>query len=129
MSSARPDDEVDTSASPTTDQLVFAEEIPSTTELARKEAVGIASGKLERDEAIRWHLHYGGVVVYWAFILAGVALLAAWVYHLVAPTKYHLLDMQQRFELQTIILSAIGSSFVTAVARKWVKTMDDDGDR
>jgi hypothetical protein len=108
---------------------VRPEQEPPATAKAQKEAAAIAGGKLKRDENIRWHLHYGGVIMFWAFLAAGLALLFTWVYHIVAPQERHFLTAQQRFELQTLVLAALGSSFVTAMARRWSKTLSDDEDR
>jgi hypothetical protein len=110
-----------------TEQIVIRPEItPETTALAQNEAIDIASGKLKRDENIRWHLHLGGIIAFWVGLVVGLLLVLVWAWHLAAPEGWQFLTIQQRFELQTIVLAVIGSSFVTTMAARWARTMDDD---
>lgn len=106
--------------------LVRPESETAPTARAQKEAIDISAGRLQRDESVRTHLHYAGLIALWVFFAVGLGILLVWTYHLVTPESKHFLSLSQRYELQTLLLSALGSSVVTAVGRKWLKAMDND---
>jgi hypothetical protein len=93
---------------------------PQPTPDALKEAAGFSEGDLRRDNAVRTHLHRGGILVYWVFLGVGVILFLIWAWHLGAPDKYRFLTVEQRNDLQMVLLSAVGSSFVTQATQRWL---------
>jgi hypothetical protein len=109
------------------DAIIPSETAPAPTALAQSEAVAFSTGQQQkRAEKIRWHTHYATVLVFWFGVAAALVLFVTWIYHLVTPGRFHYLSTDERFELQTIVLSVVGSSFVTAMAKRWTKTLDDD---
>jgi len=102
-------------------QTVEPEHEPAeATDAARKEAMDFSARNLRRDNSIRTHIHLGGLVVYWSFLSVGVALFLIWAWHLGAPDKLRFLTIEQRNDLQMVLLSAVGSSFVTEASRRWL---------
>jgi hypothetical protein len=103
-----------------TQPVVIPEQEPEASENAQKEAAHFADRNLKRDDAIRTHIHRGGLVVYWAFVSVGIGLFLIWSWHLGAPEKWRFLTVEQRNDLQMVLLSAVGSSFVTEASRRWL---------
>jgi hypothetical protein len=103
-----------------TQPVVIPEQEPEASENAQKEATRFADRNLKRDDAIRTHIHLGGLVVYWIFISVGIGLFLIWSWHLGAPDKLRFLTIEQRNDLQMVLLSAVGSSFVTEASRRWL---------
>ena len=95
-------------------------EQPIPSPAALKEAAGFSEGDLRRDNAIRTQIHYGGIVIYWVFLGVGITLFLIWAWHLGAAEKYRFLTIEQRNDLQMVLLSAVGSSFVTEATRRWL---------
>jgi hypothetical protein len=87
---------------------------------AQIEAARITAGNLRRDESIRRHIHRGGLVIYWIFVIVGVVLFLIWAWHLGAPEKLRFLSVEQRYDLEMVLLSAVGSSFVTDASKRWL---------
>lgn len=85
---------------------------------ARSEAAGFAHGRAESRQK---HLHRAAIGVFWIFVGSFTLLFLIWVFHLAAPTSWRFLTDAQLNDLQTVLLSAVGSSFVTAAAKPWLK--------
>jgi hypothetical protein len=100
--------------------VVVPEQEPDPTPKANKEATAIASGNLKRGEAVKTHIHWAGLTILWSAVTMGLILAVAWVFHLVTPDKWHFLSIEQRTDIQTVLLSALGSSFATTMAKKWI---------
>jgi hypothetical protein len=99
---------------------VVPEEEPAASDNALLEAARFADRNLKRDDAVRTHIHRGGLVVYWTFVSVGVGLFLIWSWHLGAPERWRFLTVEQRNDLQMVLLSAVGSSFVTEASRRWL---------
>jgi len=87
---------------------------------AEKEAAGFQKGDLDRDEAVRTNIHIAGLIVFWVFISTGLLLFLVLAWHLGAPSNLRFLTPEQRDDLQMALLSGIGSSFATLVAKRWL---------
>jgi hypothetical protein len=103
-----------------TDLVVRPEQETAPSENAQTEAARISSGNLRRDESVRRHIHRGGLVIYWIFVSVGIALFLVWAWHLGAPEKWRFLTVEQRYDLEMVLLSAVGSSFMTEASRRWL---------
>jgi hypothetical protein len=103
-----------------TELKINPEQEPASSCDAQKEAAGFQQGNLDRDEAVRTHIHIAGLIVFWAFVIVGLALFIILAWHLGAPSNLHFLTAEQRNDLQMVLLSFIGSSFVTIVANRWL---------
>jgi hypothetical protein len=104
---------------------VEPEREPESTDETRKEAIRFADRNLRRDESVRTHIHLGGLAVYWIFVSVGIALFLVWSWHLGAPERWRFLNVEQRNDLQMVLLSAVGSSFVTEASRRWLHPRKD----
>ena len=104
---------------------VIPEHEPEPSEKAEKEAARFASRNLQRDDTVRTHIHRGGLVVLWIIVSVGIGLFLVWAWHLGAPEKLRFLTVEQRDDLQMVLFSAVGSSFVTNVSRRWLNPKRD----
>ncbi len=66
------------------------------------------------------HLFWGAVVLFWLALLSIVAIAVVWLWHLLGPSNKHWLSAEEQNGLQAILISALGSSLVTQVARGWI---------
>jgi hypothetical protein len=101
-------------------QTVQPEQEPATSHAALKESADFTSGKLERDESIRTHIHVAGLLVFWVFVSVVLAMFIVLSWHLAAPEKWRFLNSEQRDDLQMVLLSSVGSSFATVLSRRWL---------
>ena len=99
--------------------IVVPEEETKPTEKAFKEATRIARGNLKRDEAVRTNIHYAGLAIFWFIVTIAILLGLVWAWHLGTPERLHFLTTEQRSDIETVLLAAIGSSFATQIARRW----------
>ena len=89
----------------------------------------MAQGRLskhKREETVRTHIHWATLLVFWTFVMALFTISGVWLYHLVTPTRAHFLDADQLGTLETVLLTAVGSSFITNHSRRWLSTYDRD---
>ena len=93
---------------------------PPTSEKAKSEAAALAEGNLRRYNSLRTHLHMGGLVVFWFAIVVACVLFLILAWHLGAPSGWRFLSHDEENRLQTVLFSAMGSSLVTGIARKWL---------
>jgi len=108
-----------------TEGKVRPEQEPEISLKAQKEAVGIADGTLIRDESVKNHIHLAGLVILWCVTAAGLILAFIWVWHLATPDKWHFLSVEQLKDIQTVLLSAVGSSFATQAGKRWLNPAGD----
>jgi hypothetical protein len=100
--------------------IVVPEEEKEPSSTAYLEASAFARGDLRRYEAVRTHIHHAGLVVLWAVVLGGLILALIWAWHLATPESLHFLSMEQRNDIQMVLLSAVGSSFATQAGKRWI---------
>lgn len=100
--------------------VVVPEQESEPSEDSLKEASAIARGDLRRHEAIQNHIHRAGLMVFWIAIVVGVALGLIWAWHIGAPERWRFLNTEQRQDLQLVLISMLGSSFVTQASRRWI---------
>jgi hypothetical protein len=102
--------------------VLHPEAEPDATDRAQKEAARISEQNLRRDERIRNHIHLAGLIVFWVFVFVVVliclSLILAW--HIGAPESWRFLNVEQRDDLKMVLLSAVGSSFVTVLSKRWL---------
>jgi hypothetical protein len=110
----------------TGDGRVVPEQEPEPTSKALKEATSIATGSLQRYEAIQTHIHRAGVFLFWMCVSVGTILALVWAWHLGAPERYRFLNTEQQNDLQKTLLAAVGSSTATQLAKKWLKPTSQD---
>jgi hypothetical protein len=109
-----------------TDGIVVPEREPESTPKAIKEAASIASGSLQRYEAVQTHIHRAGLFLFWMCVSVGTSLGLIWAWHLGAPERYRFLSVEQQSDLQKTLLAAIGSSTATQLSKKWLKPTSKD---
>jgi hypothetical protein len=110
------------------DLTVRPEQEPELSEKAQREAVLIADRTLVRDESVKTHIHIAGLVVLWSVTMGCLSLAAIWVWHLASPDKWHFLSVEQLKDVQTVLLSAVGSSFATQAGKRWMNPRGDERD-
>jgi hypothetical protein len=98
--------------------LIWEEPPPQPDSAAQAESLAIASGRLKRDESRQAHLHVGGLVLFWFVVICFLATAAVLIFHLLAPAKWHFLDDAQLGHVQTLVVTALGSSFATNYGKK-----------
>jgi hypothetical protein len=108
--------------------IVKPEGEPEPTRRAETEAVQIADGTLKRDESVKTHIHLAGLLILWCVTIGGLILAFIWVWHLATPDKFHFLNVEQLKDIQTVLLSAIGSSFATQAGKRWFNPAADKDD-
>lgn len=110
-------------SAPTAD-VVAEEPLPEGSDLANREAKAIANLTLEREarrhEARQTHLHFGAIILFWAALATILGMGFVWIFHLIAPATWCWLPVEQQNRLQSILISALGSSVVTHVSRRWI---------
>jgi len=112
-------------ATPKANGIVKPEGETQPTQSAATEAVRIADGTLRRVESVKAHIHWAGVTILWSVIIGVLLLAAIWLYHLATPDKIHFLTTAQVGNIQTILLSVVGSSFATQAGRSWLNPSGD----
>ncbi|HTF66487.1 MAG TPA: hypothetical protein VK638_27765 [Edaphobacter sp.] len=103
----------------TTPGQVVPEQEPEATAQANLEVIGMARGEL-RAESVANHLHWAGILILWCAMAGFVALGGVWLWHEIASDKYRFLTAEENRDLQTVLATAVGSSFVTGAAKKWI---------
>lgn len=103
-----------------TKSTVRPEREPTVSVEAQKEAVGFEQRNLDRRRIILENIHIAGLVVFWLFISVGTVFFLIWAWHLIAPDKWRFLNVEERNDLQMVILSAVSSSFATEISRRWL---------
>jgi hypothetical protein len=98
---------------------------PEPTSAALDEAAFFASRERRRGDARLTHLHRGGLVVFWVSLFILLGLLSVWAWHILTPDSLHFLSAQGIEKLQTVLISVLGSSFVSGAARRWIGSSDD----
>ncbi len=107
------------------DGVVVPEQEPKTTVKSLKEASAFARGDLRRYESVQTHIHWAGLLVFWAFVIVVLVLALIWAWHLGAPEKWRFLSTEQQNDLQRVLLAAVGSSALTQVAKKWLSSKEN----
>lgn len=108
---------------------VKGEPIPEPDASSHEEAAAIASQRLtahRRDERLRTHIHCAGLIAFWFGFVASVVGVSIWVFHLLTPVTWHFLDDRQQRELQTLVITAIGSSLITDYGRRLLNKIDNE---
>jgi hypothetical protein len=105
--------------------IVKPEADPAPSSLAATEAVRIEDGTLQRDESVKTHIHRAGLLILWSVTIGGLILAAIWVWHLATPDRLHFLTVSQPTNIQTVLLSAVGSSFATQAGKRWLNPTGD----
>jgi hypothetical protein len=98
---------------------------PRTTPQAQDEAAQFAARALQRGDTVQTHLHRGGLVVFWVALAILLSMLVVWAWHIITPDRYHFLNESASDRLQTILVSVLGSSFVSGAARRWINPKQD----
>jgi len=107
--------------------VIQPEPEPELTNNAQLEAARFAARDLQRGDSVRAHIHRGGLCVFWVSVFLLLSLLLVWTWHLVTPDSWHFLNAEGRDRLQTILVSILGSTFVSGAARRWINTPQQQG--
>jgi len=99
---------------------VSEEPPPQPDSAAQAESLAIASGRLRRDESKQNHFHIGGLVLFWFAIFAFICTTAVLLFQYLTPEKWHFLDDAQRAQLQTLLVTALGSSVATNYGKRLI---------
>lgn len=107
----------------TPQQIVPGEPAPPSEgdERAEKEAVAISAGKLRRSEAKRRHIHIAALILFWFAVGAFLVSALVWLFQELTPESWHFLSDAQKSQLQTLLISSIGSSVAAEYGRRWFK--------
>ena len=97
---------------------------PPTDENARAEAAELSTGKLKRDETWRRHLHVGGLLFFWFAMSAIFTALLVWLFNLLTPDKWHFLSDPEKFQLQNLLITALGSSLLTDYGKRVIGRLE-----
>jgi hypothetical protein len=93
---------------------------PQPDSTAQEESLAIASGRLRRDESKQNHFHIGGLVLFWFAIFAFICTTVVLLFQYLTPEKWHFLDDAQRAQLQTLLVTALGSSVATNYGKRLI---------
>lgn len=110
----------DPDVDPVVDPVVRAEPPPEPDAKAFKEAAAIASQKLQArlDDTLRRHVHCASLIAFWFGFGVSMIGVGVWIFHLLTPLAWHFLAETQQRELQTLVITAIGSSLITDYGRR-----------
>lgn len=103
------------------DAKVLPEETPEGSDSnAVLEATKVGTGTYKRAEAVKSHVHRAVLVIFWVLVASFLAMFLVWIFHLITPTRCHFLTDEQMNHLQSLLLSAMGSSVITSRARNFL---------
>ncbi len=77
----------------------------------------LVEGKHERDHQIRRNIHRGILIGFWVGFLLMIIFLIVWTWHLLLPERLHFVTPTNLDIIQAVIVSVIGSSFLTKHVR------------
>ena len=80
-------------------------------------------GKHKRDQATRRHIHKVSVLGLWVFALISFCFTSVWAWHLLTPIDF--VTPEQLDTIEAVLLSIVGSSFFTGLARNWLSARKD----
>jgi hypothetical protein len=101
-------------------QIPIPDDPPQPDSTAQAESLAIASGQLRRDESKQNHFHIGGLVLFWFAIILFLCTTVALVWQYITPDRMHFLTDAERNQLQTLLVTALGSSVVTNYGKNLV---------
>jgi hypothetical protein len=112
------------------DRGVFQAEPPpeAVDDTAQKEAIAIAESRLakyQRDESMRVQFHRAGLVLFWGAFVTFLLLSAVWLWHIIAPASWRFLTPTEVVNLQSILVTALGSTVIAQVGKRWIKNLDE----
>lgn len=100
--------------------VLFPEPEPEPTGAALDEAAFFASRERLRGDVRQSHLHLGGLIVFWSALIVLLSMIVVWAWHILTPDSWQFLNHEAKDKLQTILISILGSSFVSGAARRWI---------
>ena len=99
-------------------KTVRKEQPPPTDEKAEKEATNLATGRLQRAETTETHLHRLLLALFWTVAVSGVAMIAVWAFHMIAPDKCRFLSDARIDKIQGLLGTAVSSALFTDLVKR-----------
>ncbi len=78
--------------------------------------------KHKQGMSARQNIHRALLGSLWILVSMATVLVIVWVWHIVTPTKIHFLQDSQLETISTVLLSIVGSSYLTRYSTNWLNT-------
>ena len=85
----------------------------------------LVEGKHERDQQIRRQIHLGILIGFWVGFSLMIIFLIVWAWHLLLPERLYFVTPTNLDIIQAIIVSIVGSSFLTKHVRNFFGKLND----
>ncbi|MCY4223201.1 MAG: hypothetical protein OXF06_00030 [Bacteroidetes bacterium] len=85
----------------------------------------LVEGKHERDQQIRRQIHLGILIGFWVGFSLMIIFLIVWAWQLLLPARLFFVTITSFDIIQAIIVSIVGSSFLTKHVRNFFGKLND----